>query len=203
MVPPSSLSTSEGMSYPPAERKLDIGKKTGSFFSSMSLSIHYRYRPIPRRSLATHFREPMFDSAAQLKHKCWLTISETEKMRAYIYILNLLRQIWNQEVEIPFTCARKVQKENLPVLQLLVHQAHLGLILKIFSSLNDSIFPINNQYYIKRKTTTTTKKLKPNNLMFWQHAKKGTWSKGDFGHVQHHFEVGQKQDSNPCKEFII
>lgn len=30
MVPPSSLHTAEGMSYPTAERKLDISKKTWS-----------------------------------------------------------------------------------------------------------------------------------------------------------------------------
>lgn len=96
MVPPSPLRTSEEMSYPLAERKLDINKKTWSFFFfHVFVYIRCRYRLIPKISLVTDFRSPVFDSVAPLNMVMSADppISVTEKVRACSYILNLLSQI--------------------------------------------------------------------------------------------------------------
>lgn len=113
-------------------------------FSSMSLSIHYRYRPVPRRSLATHFRSPMLDSTAQLKHECWLAhLNDWESEGLYFYSeFAKANMKWGGRNFIHLF--KKGSRRKKTTFSFLSTYSSLDLILKIFSSLNDSIFPINN-----------------------------------------------------------
>lgn len=101
---------------------LSSRKKTGNkqdnlilFSPHVFVCIHCRYRPTPKVCLITDFRSPMFHSVAPLKMVMSADppISMTGKAKVYSYSLNLLSWKWKQQTEVPHSCARNVQKENV------------------------------------------------------------------------------------------